>query len=480
MIRRPRWLLAGAAAGALAGCINLAPTYHRPASPVPSQWPQPVGAAAGDASLIGWRQFFRDPRLQRVIAQALANNRDLRVTVLDIEKARAEYRIQRAELFPSISASASQTATRSPASLSNGASNGGVSRVNAVDLGFSSYELDLFGRLRNLKDEALENYLSTAETRRSTQITLVAEVASDWLTLAADQRLLAIARQTLRSQQQTYELVKQQQALGAVSALTLAQAEGSLQSARADVASDTTQVAQDRDALELLVGASVTDADLPDAQLDAVSSLASLPAGLPSSVLLKRPDVLAAEHTLKAANADIGAARANFFPSISLTASSGTESSQLSGLFKSGSRSWSFNPSINLPLFDGGDNRATLDEAKVNVRIDVANYEKAIQTAFSEVADALASRATIDQQLDAQARAVAADQHAYQLAQALYQHGGYSLLDLLTTQRTLYTAQQSQVSTQLDAQTSLVTLYKALGGGWYEYTPSTPATAKDS
>ncbi len=312
-------------------------------------------------------------------------------------------------------------------------------------LGASSYELDLFGRVHNLGTEALETYLSTVETRRSTQITLVSEVASDWLTLGADQRLLALARQTEDSQQHTYDLVQQVHALGGTDGLELAEAQASLQSARNDVAVYLTEARQARDALELVVGVQVAPGDLPDAQVDPVSSLRDLPAGVPSTVLEQRPDVLSAEHSLKATYADIGAARANFFPRISLTAALGTESSALSGLFGGDSRAWSFSPSVTLPIFDAGANRATLEASKASRDIAVATYEKTLQAAFSEVADSLAVRATIAERLDAQTQTVAADQRAYDLSMVLYRQGGDSLLDTLTEQRLLYAAQQSLV-----------------------------------
>jgi len=469
------WLPLIGAAAVLGGCINLAPDYQRPAAPVPAQWTDASKVAGPQATQLAWRQFLRDPRLQRTVAQALANNRDLRVAVLDIEKARATYRIQDAALLPSIGLTAGQDAERTPTAVKSASA--GVSRVNSVELGFSAYELDLFGRVHSLSQEALETYLSTIDSQRSTQITLVSEVANDWLTLAADRRLLALARQTQDSQQRTYTLVQQEHALGATDGLELAEAQSSLQSARNDVAVYTAQATQARDALELVVGAQVAPGDLPDAQVDAVSSLTDLPAGVPSTVLQQRPDVLSAEHALKAANADIGAARANFFPRISLTAALGSESSALSGLFGGGSRAWSFAPSVTLPIFDAGANRATLAASKASREIAVATYEKTLQTAFAEVADSLATRATIAERLDAQDQTVAADQRAYDLSMALYRQGSYSLLDTLTQQRLLYTAQQAQVQTQLAAQTSLVTLYKALGGGFEQTDMPAVATA---
>lgn len=444
---------------ALYGCVNLAPDYQRPAAPVADQWP--ATSASKTSADIGWQALFIDTRLRDTVALALANNRDLRVAALNVEYQRAQYRIQRAELFPAVSASADGTRQRA---LSNGSTT--VSSQYSVGLGISNYELDLFGRLGNLKDAALEDYLALEQTRRSTQLSLVAEVASAWMTLAADQQLLTLANDTYASQQKTYALVQQSHGLGGESGVSLAQARSTVESARADAANYASQVEQDRNALELLVGQRLGDAQLPGiTPLDA-ALLVSVPAGLPSTLLQRRPDVLAAEHTLKAANADIGAARAAFFPSVTLTATGGSASSELSGLFKSGSAAWSFAPSINLPIFNAGSNRASLDAAKVSREIEVATYEKTLQTAFSEVADALAVRAHVNERLDAQRNLNEATHTSYDLAMALYKQGANSFLDVLDAQRSLYSAQQGLISLQLAEQVNRVTLYKTLGGGW--------------
>ncbi|RRV46560.1 efflux transporter outer membrane subunit [Pseudomonas sp. p106] len=444
---------------ALSGCVNLAPDYQRPAAPVADQWP--ATSASKTSADIGWQALFIDTRLRDTVALALANNRDLRVAALNVEYQRAQYRIQRAELFPAVSASADGTRQRA---LSNGSTT--VSSQYSVGLGISNYELDLFGRLGNLKDAALEDYLALEQTRRSTQLSLVAEVASAWMTLAADQQLLTLANDTYASQQKTYALVQQSHGLGGESGVSLAQARSTVESARADAANYASQVEQDRNALELLVGQRLGDAQLPGiTPLDA-ALLVSVPAGLPSTLLQRRPDVLAAEHTLKAANADIGAARAAFFPRVTLTATGGSASSELSGLFKSGSAAWSFAPSINLPIFNTGSNRASLDAAKVSREIEVATYEKTLQTAFSEVADALAVRAHVNERLDAQRNLSEATHTSYDLAMALYKQGANSFLDVLDAQRSLYSAQQGLISLQLAEQVNRVTLYKTLGGGW--------------
>lgn len=444
----------------LTGCVNLAPDYQRPAAPVAEQWPTATSASTTSAD-INWKSLFTDARLRDTVALALTNNRDLRVAALNVEYQRAQYRIQRAELFPAVSATAEGTRQRS---VTNGSS--AVSSQYSVGLGVSSYELDLFGRLDNLKDAALEQYLSLEQTRRSTQLSLVAEVATAWMTLAADQQLLKLANDTYASQQKTYTLVQQSHGLGGESGVSLAQARSTVESARADAANYASQVEQDRNALELLVGERLSDTLLPGDQPFDTTLLVGVPQGLPSSLLQRRPDVLAAEHSLKAANADIGAARAAFFPSITLTASGGTASSELSGLFKDGSGAWSFAPSINLPIFNAGSNRASLDAAKVNSEIEVATYEKTIQTAFSEVADALSVRGHINERLDAQRSLTDATDTAYQLSLALYKEGSESFMDVLDAQRSLYSAQQSLINLKLTEQTNRVTLYKTLGGEW--------------
>ncbi|SEU01118.1 efflux transporter outer membrane subunit [Variovorax sp. OV084] len=455
-------------AALLAGCVNLAPVYSRPEAPVPATWPASTGAKeAKDATAsatTGWQSFITDDRLRRTVALALANNRDLRVAVQNIEKARAQYGVQRAELFPSIAATAGATRARTSAATSSSGESS-IGSTYSASLGFSSYELDLFGRVRNLNEAALQSYLSTEATTRSTQISLVAEVASAWLTLAADNERLKLAQDTLASQQRTYALTGRMHELGASSALSLAQAQTTVDSARVDVASYTAQVALDRNALDLLAGATVPDELLPAAGMATASALVDVPAGLPSTLLQQRPDVLAAEHTLQGSNADIGAARAAFFPTISLTASSGSSSTALSGLFKGGNSTWSFAPSVSLPIFNAGSNRASLDSAKAQREIDLATYEKTVQTAFREVADALATRGSIGEQIAAQQSLVDATQKSYTLSNALYRSGSYSFLEVLDAQRSLYTAQQTLIGLRLSEQSNRITLYKAMGGG---------------
>ncbi|RQR41275.1 AdeC/AdeK/OprM family multidrug efflux complex outer membrane factor [Burkholderia sp. Bp9142] len=488
MTRFPFSPAALALAAMLAGC-TLMPAYQRPAAPVPAAFAGASGAeAAGGAQAstpvaeIGWRDVFTDPSLQRVIDMALANNRDLRVAILNIEKARAQYRVQDAALFPTVKASGSESASRTPADLSS-TGQPLVSHTYSATLGFSAYELDLFGRVRSLNEQALEEYFSTAEARRSSQISLIAEIATAYLTLAADQDLLRLAQDTLASQSDTYRLNQRSYELGTASRLTLRQSQTSVDSARVDVERYTAQVAQDRNALVLLVGAGVPDEllprSLPDTAAANASVLATIPAGLPSDLLQRRPDILQAEHDLKAANANIGAARAAFFPTISLTATAGSSSASLSGLFKGGSGIWNFGPQITLPIFDGGANRANLDIARTSRDISLAQYEKAIQTAFREVSDALAQRGTLGRQLEAQQSLVDATADSYQLATARFRRGVDSYLNVLDAQRSLYTAQQNLINTRLSRFTNLATFYKTLGGGWVETTNTSvaPATA---
>ncbi|WP_369937423.1 AdeC/AdeK/OprM family multidrug efflux complex outer membrane factor [Xanthomonas tesorieronis] len=476
--------LALAVSALLAGC-SLMPAYERPAAPVPAQFD---GAAAESGAQteaipvadIGWRAVFTDPKLQQVIALALDNNRDLRVAALNIDQAWAQYRVQRADLVPGVDLAGSGSGSRTPAGLS-ATGQPLVAHSYSATLGISAYELDLFGRIRSLKEQALQQYLATTEAQRSTHISLIAQVATAYLTLAADQDLLRLAQDTLTSQSESYRLQQRSFELGSASALTLRQAQTTVESARVDVERYTAQVAQDRNALRLLAGTEVPSELLPTALPDSASAdanvLASIPAGLPSELLQRRPDILQAERTLQAANANIGAARAAFYPSISLTAAAGSASAGLSGLFKGGSGSWSFAPSISLPIFDGGRNRANLDVAKVQRDIDVANYEKAIQTAFREVSDALAERNTLGRQLLAQQALVDASADSYRLSQARFERGVDSYLGALDAQRTLYSAEQTLISTRLSRFTNLVTFYKALGGGWVEMAASTDATA---
>ncbi|HAT30189.1 MAG TPA: multidrug transporter [Janthinobacterium sp.] len=472
-------LLTLAALALLGGC-SLAPVYQRPASPVAAAWPggpayKTDAAAAADAgggrnaADIAWRDFFADARLRQVIALALANNRDLRVSALNIEKARAQYGIERAGLFPKLTASASGSAARTPAELSQSGA-AAISHQYSANLGAAAYELDFFGRVRSLSEAALQQYLGTEEARGAQQISLVAEVAGLYLTMVADQQRLRLVQATLKSQQVSYALSQRRFKAGATSGLDMYEAQTSVEAARSDVALYTSQVAIDGNALTLVVGAEVPAGLLPQGELDmataTVTALTEIPSGLPSDLLARRPDVREAERTLRAANADIGAARAAFFPRISLTGSAGTASGTLSGLFKGGSSTWSFLPQISLPIFDGGVNRANLGIAKTERAIAVARYEKSIQVAFREVSDGLAQRGTLDQRLASQQALVDASSKSYAIHDARYRKGAESYLNALVSQRALYAAQQSLISARLSKLSNLVTLYKVLGGGW--------------
>lgn len=448
----------------LTGCANLAPHYERPAAPVPAAYPaaSPNGATVVD---LAWSDFFADAKLRSLIELALANNRDLRVAILHIEQARAQYRVQDAQTLPMVNANGSGTASRTPASLS-GTGAALTSQQYSANLGVSAYELDLFGRVRNLSAQALEQFLATEQARRTTQMSLVAEVTTAYLSWAADLERLALAQETLRSQSESYQLTQTRFELGAASALTLRQLQTSVESARVDVARYAGQIAQDRNALALLVGTSVPDALVPGVLADGLNALPELPAGVPSDLLLRRPDLLQSEHQLKAATANIGVARAAFYPRISLTAVAGSSSAGLSDLFRAGSGSWSFIPQISLPIFDGGTNQANLDSAQATQGMALAQYEKAIQTAFREVADALAQRSAVGDQLQAQNALVQASGEVLQMSQARFDRGVDSYLDVLDAQRSWYGARQTLITTRLARLTNGVTLYKALGGGW--------------
>lgn len=464
-----RSVAAGAAGIALllAGC-SLAPRYQRPAAPVAQEWSAAAGAAAGPAAAdLGWRDVFGDPRLQALVALALENNRDLRVAALNVELTRAQYRIERAERLPAVDASASATRQRQGADVSP-TGRDRTTTSYTVGLGVTAFELDLFGRVRSLSDAALEQYLGTEEARRSAHLSLVAEVATQYLAARALDDQVALARQTLETVESSLVLTRRRYEAGQTSELDVRTAEAQVQTARFDLSSAQLQRARAEHALVLLVGQPLP-ADLPaPAPLDAQAFLAELPPGLPSEVLLRRPDILAAEHALRSANAFVGAARAAFFPSISLTAFGGTSSAELSGLFGSGSGLWSFTPRIDLPLFRGGALRASLDAAQVRTSIQVAQYERAIQGAFREVADALVARAALDEQLEAQRARVQAEQRRYELSDLRYRKGVDSYLGVLTAQRDLFAAQQLLIQSRLARLANLVDLYRALGGGWRE------------
>ncbi|WP_029914028.1 efflux transporter outer membrane subunit [Caulobacter sp. UNC358MFTsu5.1] len=453
------------AASALSAC-TLAPKTVRPALAVDNAWPIAAANTGSTTSAadLAWRDVFIDPRLQGVIDLALTNNRDLRVAVLNIEQSRAQYRIQRAALVPAVDATG--TATKGQSSSAQVIAGGDRSvEVYTANLGVSSWEIDLFGRVRSLSNAALQNYLAVQETSRSVQVSLIAQTASAWLNLAADEDLLALSQETLRTRQETMGLIQRRFEAGAISQLEVSQAQTLIEAARSDVATAIALVEQDKNALRLVVGADVPNDLLPAGGLVTAQILRDLPAGVPSDVLTRRPDVLAAEHQLAAANANIGAARAAFFPSISLTGSAGVASNSLDSLFDSGNGAWTFVPRINLPIFAGGANVANLDSAKAGRDIAVANYEKSVQTAFREVSDGLAVQSTITERVGSQERLVAAANDTVRLSQARYGAGIDSSLSVLDAQRTLYTSQKTLIVARLARETNLATLYKALGGG---------------
>jgi len=452
----------------LSGC-SMAPEYHRPDAPIPQSWPEGeayLDMATRDNMMapptLKWDVFFTDPGLQWVIQTALNNNRDLRLAILNVEKAAALYGIQKAELFPSVNASAVMASQRVPADLSrSGAAT--TSEEYIVNLGIASWEIDFFGRIRSLKDSALENYLATDEARRSTQILLISAAVTAYLNLVADHEYRNLAKTTLQTQKDVYELIRRRYAVGLTTDLDLNRAKTQVDAARGDVVRFTQRIAQDENALNLLVG-SVAPMNVLSVELSGIQGLHAVSSGIPSEILLNRPDIQAAEHRLKAANASIGAARASLFPRIALTTSVGTASSDLTGLFGSGSGTWSFVPQIVMPIFDARLWSA-YDAARIESEIALTQYEKAIQTAFREVADALAVYGTVDQQLSAQESLVNAVETIYRHSQARYTKGIDSYLSVLDAQRSLYSARQVLVGLRLAKIANEVRLYAVLGGG---------------
>ncbi|MBS7661077.1 AdeC/AdeK/OprM family multidrug efflux complex outer membrane factor [Pseudomonas lalucatii] len=457
---------------ALGGC-TLIPDYERPPAPVPADWPQgaaynPAQEGGVSAALLGWQQFFLDPALRQLVGVALDNNRDLRHAALNVEAYRALYRIQRSELFPTIDAGAAGVRQRLPDDLSRTGESGIQSQYD-VSLGVA-YELDVFGRIRSLSRAALEQYMATTEAQRSVQIALVGDVATAYFTWRTDQALLKLTEATLDSYRQSLELIRASAEAGTASELDVRQARTLVDQARTQKALYTRRIAEDANALQLLLGTGIP-ADLPEADKPNIELLADFPAGLPADLLLRRPDIRAAEHRLLAANANIGAARAAFFPSIGLTGAAGTASRELSGLFDAGSGTWSLMPQINIPIFTAGRLKANLDYTEVQKNINVADYEKSIQTAFREVADGLAARDNLGGQVKAQRDLVENNQAYYQLARQRYDEGVDAYLTVLDAQRELFASQRQLLSDQLLQLNREVLLYKSLGGGWRQGDP---------
>ena len=449
-----------------AGC-TMAPKSMKPDNPVSNSWPEgsvknPSGTDIFDPAVVSWRQYFTDPKIQQVIEQAISNNRDLKLASLNVELSRAMYGIKKANIFPAFDALATGSKSEASADLTRP----GESRTSesySVNLGALSWEIDFFGKIRSQKDRALQEYLSTEHARRGAQILLISSVAGAYLSLAADRENLGLAENTLKNQKKSYELIEQQYKSGIATEIDLRQAQTSVDSANRQIASLNQQVTQDLNALNLLLG-SPLPSDLLPSKLTGLNFPKTLTPGLPSEVLLQRPDVLQAECTLKAANADIGVARAAFFPSISLTAKAGTASDQLSGLFKSGTGTWNFAPQALMPIFDARVWEAH-KAAKVQQKMAVTQYEKAIQNAFKEVADALAVRGTIDQQFFAQKSLVEALSETARLSNERYNKGIDSYLSVLTSETSLFAAQQGLTSLQLAQYASHVKLFAVLGGG---------------
>lgn len=469
MSKRAAIAIAAAGLAVLSGC-TLAPGYERPSMPVPNEWNTPVSSpasapqTAGPTRELAWGGLFKSDKLRELVTLALEHNRDLRVAMLNVQRARELYRIQRADLLPSVDVAGSLERQRLPDSVVSSLGRSGVTEQYSASIG-AAYELDVFGRIRSLNRAALQDYFAQEATQRSVRISLVAEVARAFLVLANDLALQELAQATARNQEEWFALTEQRHRLGAASTLELSQAATQVETARADVARYEGEIAQDFNALNLLVGVVVPRELLPssaDAR-DIVATL--LPVGLPSDVLLNRPDILAAEHALQAANANIGAARAAFFPTISLTGSAGYISDELSGLFASENRTWSFVPQIAAPIFQGGRLRANARAAHVDRDIALARYEQAIQIGFREVNDALALAASLRREREARERLVEASARAFELSEALRRAGRESYLILLDAQRSHYAAQQGLIATRLAEQVNIVTLYQVLGGG---------------
>lgn len=449
-------------AAVLTGC-SMAPDYQRPETPMTTGW-DGVAQQSNETVLPDWKTFMADENLQSLVKMALDNNKDLRQTVLNVASLRAQYKIQDSARYPGLNASGSVTNQRQSANATGGATT--YTHNKTATVGVSSYELDLFGRVKSLSDEALENYFAQDETRRSAVIALIAEVATSYMTLLADQQLVSLTDETVKAYEETLKLVQTRYDAGYSDALTLAQSKTALYSAKATAATYRLAVAQQYNTLRQLVGAPIAQNIMGQLPQEEGVFLSELKVGASSELLLSRPDILAAEHTLKADNANIGAARAAFFPSISLTAGFGSSSSSLDNLFSAGSEYWTFVPSLSLPIFDWGSNSASLDMAKIQKQSSIIAYQQAIETAFKEVSNALLGQKHYLEEWDAQKANLQANEQYYDLAKMRYEKGNDSYMDLLDAQRSLFSARESELTSHLSLLTSRIDLFKALGGGW--------------
>jgi len=453
------------AAAALCGC-TLAPKYERTLPQLPADWTSGSGSRGqANATLPDWRQVVTDGPMRELIELSLKNNRDLRAAALKVEKTQAQYRIARADLLPSVGMGGQSSMQRLPRTLS---STGKPMTTRSYEVGLASnaFELDLFGRLQSLKDEALHQFLATEEARRSVELTLVAEVAATYLTLAADREHLTLAQEILGTERESFEIVRQRAENGIANDLDLKRAQTTVDTARVAAAKYAAQVTSDENLLAVLVGQPLTAAQMPARSLAEVAPLSTVPAGLPSEVLTRRPDVLAAEHQLQAANADIGAARARYFPTISLTGTFGTASNEIHDLFQSGFSTWSFAPQIAMPIFNSGSIRAGVKAAEAERKIMLAQYEKSVQTAFREVSDSLSLDTALAEEVEAQASLAEAASKSYELSTLRYEAGVDGYLSKLDAQRSDASARQDLISLRLAKAGNVLTLYKALGGGW--------------
>lgn len=454
----------------LSGC-TMAPRYERPELPVQPVWPESAQVSAEEQEVADaatnrpWREFFTDPAMASLVETAIENNRDLRVAVLNIEKYRAQYYIQRADTLPTITIGGSSSAQYMNKAVSS-RGEAVIDRAYAAQVGFTSFEIDLFGRVRSLKESALQQYFATEFAARSAQVSLVAEVVGAYLQLVANREMLELSRSTYQNRLESYNLINRMFEMGLTSQLTVNQARTIVEEARVAAAQYETAAAQAENGLVLLLGAPVPEGVTLAGRLGEVAMLPDVPPGLPSDLMQRRPDIVASEHQLQSVNASIGAARANFFPTLSITSSIGTIAPQFHDLFSRGAGTWLFQPQAVLPIFDTGRNWATLKATEAERDMAVAQYEKTIQVAFREVADALAQRATIGEQLDAQKALVEATSASYVLSQNRYEIGLDSFINVLDAQRSLFSARQGLINTVLLRETNILNLYKALGGGW--------------